>query len=137
MKKLLLLILCTTTLGLVSCKKDTIIYEPTSRTYYFNIQPNQWVLSGDGYTYTYEWNNPNVINDVTLENDAVLVYVSHPINSDSDIAIPSTFDGRAYSYELYDGGMRVDIQSSDLQADAPVKPSGVTRVKVVVIQSST
>jgi len=137
MKKLLLLLLCTTTLGLVSCKKDTIIYEPTSRTHYFSIQPNDWVLSGDGYTLTYNWANSNVINDVTLENDAVIVYVSHPLDSESDIAIPSTFDGRAYSYELYNGGMRVDIQSSDLQADAPVKPTGVVRVKVVVIQSST
>ena len=135
MKKLLLLILCTTTLGLVSCKKDTIIQDIPNRTYTFNIQPNQWVLSGDGRSYTYEWNSNGAINGETLKYDGVLVYLSHPINSDSDIQLPYVYDVDAYSYELFNGGIAIDIQSSDFQDRVPIKPTGVIRAKVVVIRS--
>ncbi|TCC96738.1 hypothetical protein [Pedobacter psychroterrae] len=135
MKKLLLLILCTTTLGLVSCKKDTIIQEPLNRTYTFNIQPNQWVLSGDGLSYTYEWDSDGAINGETLDYDGVLVYLSHPINSNSDIQLPYVYNVDAYSYELFDGGIAIDIQSSDNQDVTPIKPARVIRAKVVVIRS--
>ncbi|RZL06923.1 MAG: hypothetical protein EOO89_23785 [Pedobacter sp.] len=135
MKKLLLLLLCTTTLGLVSCKKDNLIQETPNRTYKFEIQPNQWVLSSDGLSYTYEWSNSNVINDDTLDEDGVLVYLNHPLNVDSDIQLPYVFDVDAYSYELYRGGLRIDIQSSDLQAPAPRRPNVVVYGKVVVIRS--
>jgi hypothetical protein len=132
MKKLLLLLLCTTTLGLVSCKKDTII---PNRTYTFQIQPNQWVLSADGLSYTYEWNRPDAINETTVDDDGVLVYLNHPINVNSDIQLPYVFDVDAYSYELFVGGIAIDIQSSDLQAPAPRRPNVVVYAKVVVMPS--
>lgn len=136
MKKLLLLILCTTTLGLVSCKKDTIIQQPSSRTYNFDIQPHQWVLSGDGLSYTYIWNKSSAIDKITVEDEGVLVYLSHPINSDSYIQLPYVYDIDAYSYELFNGGIAIDIQSSDFQEAAPVRPTRVIRAKVVVIPST-
>ncbi len=135
MKKLLLLILCTTTLGLVSCKKDTLIQEPSSRTYNFDIQPNQWVLSGDGHSYTYEWNRSDVIDQITVDDEGVLLYLSHPINANSYIAVPFTYNTDAYSYELFNGGIAIDIQSSDFQDRTPIKPTRVIRAKVVVIPS--
>jgi hypothetical protein len=135
MKKLLLLLLCTTTLGLVSCKKDTILQETPNRTYNFQIQPNEWKLSSDGLSYTYEWNRPDAIDQTTVDDEGVLVYLNHPLNTKSDIQLPYVFDVDAYSYELYAGGIAIDIQSSDLQAPAPRRPNVVVFAKVVVIAS--
>lgn len=134
MKKLILLLLCTATLGLASCKKDTIVQETPNRTYNFTIQPNQWVLSQDGETYTYEWRK-SVIDAVTVDDEGVLVYLSHPINSSSYIQLPYTFDANAYSYELFEGGIAIDIQTSDYQVVAPQRPTQPIVAKVVVIPS--
>lgn len=134
MKKLIFLILCTATLGLVSCKKDTIIQDTPNRTYNFTIQPNQWVLSSDGLNYTYEWRN-SIIDEITVDDEGVLVYISHPVNSSSYIQLPYVYDVDAYSYELFVGGIALDIQSSDYQATQPVKPTKPVLVKVVVIPS--
>ena len=134
MKKLILLLLCTATLGLASCKKDNIIQETPNRTYNFTIQPNQWVLSQDGETYTYEWRK-SVIDAVTVDDEGVLVYLSHPINSSSYIQLPYTFDANAYSYELFEGGIAIDIQTSDYQVVAPQRPTQPVVAKVVVIPS--
>lgn len=134
MRKLILLLLCTATLGLASCKKDTIIQDTPNRTYNFTIQPNQWVLSQDKLTYTAELRT-NAIKPITVDDDGVLLYVTHPLNSTSYVQVPYTFDQLAYSYELFDGGFAIDIQSSDLQNKAPVKPTVPILVKLVVIQS--
>lgn len=134
MKKLILLLLCTATLGLVSCKKDTIIQENPNRTYNFTIQPNQWKLSQDGFTYTAEILT-SAIKPITVDDDGVLLYITHPLNSSSYIQVPYTFDAQSYSYELFDGGFTVDIQSTDLQDTRPYKPTAPILVKLVVIES--
>ncbi|TCC98428.1 hypothetical protein EZ444_03855 [Pedobacter hiemivivus] len=134
MKKFILLLLCTATLGLASCKKDTIIQDTPNRTYNFTIQPNQWVLSQDGLTYTYEWRH-GAIDQVTVDDEGVLVYLSHPINSNSYIQLPYTFNVDAYSYELFNGGIAIDIQSSDNQDVQPIRPTRAIVAKVVVIPS--
>lgn len=134
MKKLIFLLLCTATLGLVSCKKDTIVQQLPGKTYNFTIQPDQWVLSADKLNYTYEWKN-SAIKDFTVDDDGVLVYLSHPINSSSYIQLPFVYDVDAYSYELFVGGIALDIQSSDYQATQPVKPTRPVLVKVVIIPS--
>ncbi|WP_316818717.1 hypothetical protein [Pedobacter nyackensis] len=134
MKKLILLLLCTATLGLVSCKKETLIQENPNRTYNFTIQPNQWVLSNDGFTYTADIPT-SVIKPITVDDDGVLVYITHPVSTSSYVQVPYTFDQLAYSYELYDGGFAIDIQSSDFQEAAPEKPTIPILVKLVVIES--
>lgn len=134
MKKLILLLLCTATLGLASCKKDTIIQDTPNRTYNFTIQPNQWVRSQDGYTLTYEWFN-NAIDQITVDDEGVLVYISHPLTSASYIQLPYTYNVAAYSYELFKGGIAIDIQSSDFQQAIPNPPTKPVVVKVVVIPS--
>lgn len=133
MKKFIFLLLCTATLGLVSCKKDTIIQETPNRTYNFTIQPNQWVKT-DQYTLTYEWKR-SVIDQVTVDDEGVLVYVSHPFTPSSYIQLPYTYNVDAYSYELFNGGIAIDIQSSDDQNTAPIWPTKPILVKVVVIPS--
>ncbi len=134
MKKFILLFLCTATLGLVSCKKDTIIQETPNRTYNFTIQPNQWVLSADRLTYTYEWKH-NAIDEITVDDEGVLVYISHPLTSNSYIQLPYVYNVDAYSYELFVGGIAIDIQSSDNQDDEPLRPTKPVLAKVVVIPS--
>ena len=134
MKKFIFLLLCTATLGLVSCKKDTIIQETPNRTYNFTIQPNQWVLSEDGDIYTYEWSN-SLIDQVTVDDEGVLVYLSHPLNAGSYIQLPYTFDAHAYSYELFEGGIAIDIQTSDYQQTVPQRPTQPVVAKVVIIPS--
>ena len=136
MKKLLFLILCTTTLGLVSCKKDTIINETTpNRTFVYTIKPGDWELSNDKLSYTATL-NVGEIDNITLDDEGVLVYLTHPLNSSGYIQVPFTFDTNAYSYELYKGGIKIDIQSSDYQEAAPIKPTTSMTAKIVVIPSN-
>jgi hypothetical protein len=135
MKKLLFLILCTTTLGLVSCKKDTIVNETPNRTFVYTIKPADWELSSDGFNYTATL-DIREIDNITLDDEGVLVYLSHPINSSSYIQVPFTYDVNAYSYELYNGGIKIDIQSSDDQETRPVKPTKTLTAKIVVIPSN-
>lgn len=134
MKKLILLLLCTATLGLVSCKKETIIAENPNRTYNFTIQPNDWVSSQGGKTFTATINTP-FIQPITVDDDGVLLYVTHPANPTSYVQVPYTFDQLAYSYELFDGGFSIDIQNTDLQDTRPIKPAGAILVKLVVVES--
>jgi len=135
MKQSFLLILCIATLGLASCKKDNIYYETSNRTFNYTVQPAEWVLSADGFNYTVELDIPEV-DQITLDDEGVLVYMNHPINPASYIQLPYTFDVQAYSYEIYNGGIAIDAQSSDAQATAPVRPTAPVKVKVVVIPST-
>ena len=135
MKQSILLLLCIATLGLASCKKDNIYYETPNRTFNYTIQENEWVLDDSGNNYTVELDIPE-LDQISLDDEGILVYINHPINAASYIQIPSTFDTDAYSYELYNGGIAIDVQSSDRQNTAPVVPKGTIKVKVVLIPST-
>ncbi|MNL27645.1 hypothetical protein D3C87_1492470 [compost metagenome] len=63
------------------------------------------------------------------------MYVSHPLSSLSYIQLPNVYNVHAYSYELFVGGITIDIQSSDNQDDTPQRPANAILVKVVVIPS--
>ena len=124
--------LCIVTLGLASCKKDTIIIPPSAKTYNRYIEPSQWVQNSNG-TYSFTWNKPE-FDGVTLDDEGVLVYFTHPTNDNSDVQLPYTFNYTAYSYELFSGGITFDVQDSRNLA-ASVRPSYRILVKVVVIPS--
>lgn len=126
--------MCTVTLGLASCKKDTIVQEVIpGTTYYLNIQPSDWIRNPNG-SYSYTWNK-SAINNVALESDAIVVYFSHPTNSDTDIALPYTFNDEIASYQVFNGGLTFDMQSKSNLANTP-RPSVKILVKVVVIPSN-
>lgn len=135
MKKLLLLILCTTTLGLVSCKKDTIIQETPNRTFIYTIQPNSWKETNGGQMQTAELSIPE-IDDITMDDEAVLVYITHPALSTSYIQVPYTWNSNAYSYELYKGGIDINIQSADNQDRVIKAPTTAITAKIVIIPSN-
>ena len=116
MKKLTLLLLCIATLGLASCKKDTIINQTTpNRTIVLNVEPTV----------------PE-IDQFSLDNEAVLVYISYD-NGATYLQMPFVYNVDAYSTVISKGKVEIDIQSSDYQATTPVKPTARVRVKVVLI----
>ena len=138
MKKFTLLLLCIATLGLASCKKEPFINQTTpNKTFIRDIAPSQWVLSSDGHTYSASLTIAD-IDPYHIQNEATLVYISYtPTNNSASsyIQLPFVYNVDAYSYEVYNGGLSIDIQSSDYQDRTPIKPSSTVRVKVVLVAS--
>lgn len=133
MKKLTLLLLCITTLGLVSCKKDTYItQELKAKTYNYEILRTDWKRNADG-SFTANWVNKK-FDGITLEDEGVMVYFEHPLTNSSFIQLPYTFNYSAFSYELYNGGIRFDVQDTNNLANS-VAPDYDILVKVVVVPS--
>lgn len=134
MKKLVLLLLCFTTLGLVSCQKDTIVNQTTPNiTIIKDITPSQWILSNDNLTLSAEIRD-NLIDKFHVDNEGTLVYISYN-SGQSYIQLPFVYNVDAYSYEVYNGGLSIDIQSSDFQDRAPIRPSSNVRIKIVLVAS--
>ena len=134
MKKLTILFICIATLGLASCKKDTIINQTTPNiTVIRDVAPNAWTLSTNKLTY-YTVLNVGAINKYSLDNDAILVYISYD-NGVTYLQVPFVYDVDAYSTVISEGKVEIDIQSSDNQDFQPNKPSVTTRVKIVIVAS--
>jgi len=134
MKKTILLLICTATLGLVSCKKDTIIQETPNRTFVYTVQPNQWTLVNDGETYTTEL-RIDEIDQISIDDEGTLVYVANPSTANIYRQLPYVYNVDAYSYEIYPGGIRISIESSDFQNRNPIRPTQSVQVKIVLIPS--
>lgn len=135
MKKLTLLLLCVTTLGLVSCKKDTYVNNGTNNlTIVKYIEPSAWALSSDGFTYSATILDSR-IDKRTYDNDGILVYISRGNGSYYE-QLPFVYDALSYSYSVTPGSISIDVQSSDFQEATPVKPSSTMRVKIVLIESA-
>ncbi|MES2446030.1 MAG: hypothetical protein V4546_02540 [Bacteroidota bacterium] len=133
MKKLTLILLCIATLGLASCKKDTIVAQTPNITIIRDITPSQFVLSNDQLTLSANL-AIDAIDQFHVDNEATLVYISYN-NGASYIQMPFVYNIDSYSYEVYDGGISIDIQSSDFQDRTPFRPSANVRIKVVLISS--
>ena len=135
MKNLTLLLLCIASLGLASCKKDTIIENGANNlTIIKYIEPTQWTTSTDGFTLSAALTD-NRIDARTFEDDGILVYISRGNGSYYE-QLPFVYDVQSYSYTVSQGRIDVDIQSSDFQSAIPEKPITRTRVKIVLIGSS-
>ena len=132
MKKLTILMLCIVTLGLASCKKETLI-SPNNLTIIKYINPNDWQSSTNRFTISAALIDSR-IDLRTLEDDGILVYVSRGNNGVYE-QLPFTYDTQAYSYTVSEGRIDIDIQSSDFQEPFPDRPSTVTKVKVVLLES--
>jgi len=124
MKKLSLLLLCIATLGLASCKKDTIINQTTpNRTIIFDRSPSSWIANTGGGFYV------DLIADeidlINLKDEGVLVYIATDgTNATGYYQIPNSVS--QYDYEIYQGRIRIYY-------DGAVRPSSTTRIKVVLI----
>ncbi|RZL32489.1 MAG: hypothetical protein EOO96_13965 [Pedobacter sp.] len=132
MKKLTLLFICIASLGLASCKKDTIINQTTpNRTVVLNVASSAWSLSSDNYTYFVNLSVPE-IDDIAMADEAVLVYISFD-NGVTYLQMPFVYDVDAYSTVISKGNVEIDIQKADAQQTAPRKPTANAKVKVVII----
>ncbi|RZL16873.1 MAG: hypothetical protein EOO89_10780 [Pedobacter sp.] len=138
MKKLTLLLLCVATLGLASCRKETFVDGASAnKTFIRDIAPSAWVLSSDGLTYSASLSISD-IDPFHIQNEGTLAYISYTPTQNSAtsyIQLPFVYNVDAYSFEVYNGGLSIDIQSSDFQSRAPIKPTGTVRVKVVLVPS--
>lgn len=134
MKKLTLLLICIASLGLASCKKDTIVQSANNLTIIKYIDANQWQSSADGFTLSASLID-NRIDDRTFEDDGILVYISRNDGNYYE-QLPFVYDVNSYSYTVSKGRIDIDIQSSDFQSAIPDKPTTRTRVKIVLIESA-
>jgi len=132
MKKITILMLCIVTLGLASCKKETLV-GPQNILIVRDISPNQWSLINNGETFTTSL-SIGEIDQYHVDNEGTLVYISYN-NGTSYTQMPFTYNVDAYSYEVYNGGISIDIESSDLQDRTPVRPTSNVRVKIVLVST--
>ncbi|WP_113654050.1 hypothetical protein [Pedobacter namyangjuensis] len=117
MKRITLLLLCIATLGLASCKKDTIINQTTpNRTIVFDINPNRWVLENGAYYL--DLNIPE-IDDINFYDEGILVYTATP-NYTNYYQLPYG----QMDYEAHIGGISIS------RATLPTTP---IRIKVVLV----
>ncbi|WP_199120063.1 hypothetical protein [Pedobacter sp. ASV28] len=141
MKKLALLLLCFTTLGMVSCKKDTYITETQNKTIFVDVLPSDWILDNSRNTYYVQLEKIAKLPEINashINNDGTLVYVSYPNNNGNFTdysALPFVYNLSSYSFTVYNGGLEVYIQNSDTQNIDPIKPTTKVRFKLVLVYS--
>ncbi len=136
MKKLVLLLLCVTTLGLVSCKKDTIVNENTPNyTFYTSIPTSRWVATTDseGSYYYADITNQEIER---YEDDGTIVSFQR-FNDNGYDALPFTLGMVRYSYTSYPGRIRVYLQDQYNQNILPARPTSEISARVVIVASSS
>jgi hypothetical protein len=124
MKNFTLTLLCIATLGLASCKKDTIINQTTpNRTIIFDRISSSWIPNpGAGFYVDLLANEFDLVN---LKDEGVLVYIATDgTNATGYFQIPNSVS--KYDYEIYQGKIRIYY-------DGTIRPSSTTRIKVVLI----
>ncbi|SHF12288.1 hypothetical protein [Pedobacter caeni] len=135
MKRILLLLIATATLGLASCKKDNVIQENVpNKTIIFTIQPGDWKATTDKSAFFAEYSIP-AIDQLNVDEEGILVYFDHPVKNTSFIQLPYTFEGASYSYEHFDGGLSFDLQRANFVNEDPKQPTVPIKVKVILIPS--
>ena len=135
MKKYLLLMLCTITLGLSSCTKEVLVSNDLPNiTLLKYVNPSQWIPSLNGQTLSVDIPVSEIDRD-TFENDDISLMISRD-DSDTYEKMPFVYDGLTYSYEVRPGFVTVDIQTSGDQILVPARLTTRARIKIVLIRSS-
>ena len=135
MKKLTILFLCIATLGLASCKKDTIVQDIPNRTIIAYVNPGDWKQDTDGITLYSVLNISDVLDGITFEDDGILVYISRLDNNTYE-QIPNVYNLNSYSYAVdkASGTLELDLQRSD-RSTYPSFPTTRMRIKIVIVRS--
>lgn len=127
--------LCTATLGLASCKKETLI-DPAlpNETFEKAINANKWVYVENNTRLTTTVDMPE-IDETTFKNDGIQVYI-YPDNSVNEYKpLPFTFDGQSYSCTVRPGSITIDIQTSEGDF-VPTRPTIPVGLRVVIVTSN-
>lgn len=139
MKKLTILMLCIATLGLASCKKETLVQNPTNKTIIVDVLPSDWQLSADRNTYTVQLDKITDLKEIDnfhIDNEGTIVAISYPNSSGnftSYSALPFVYNLQSYSYTVYSGGILIEVQNSDTQTVDPIKPNTKIRIKITLV----
>lgn len=129
MKKYLLLLLCTITVGLSSCKKETFITEPQNRTILFDIRPSDWVVSGNGLGFYKDVVVPEN-NDSFNRNGHVVVSMAFddPLVYEG---LPQVYQGVTYRYSAEPGFVTLYVGNAN--GSAVARPTGTVTAKITLI----
>jgi hypothetical protein len=131
MKKLIFLFLGLSIIGVTACRKVTEQYYTTpNQTIYYTIDGATWKTTDGGKTYTANltFSNTDIYKNTS---DGVLVYVSFA--SGVYEAVPQTYFGISYSYEVDNQRVQLRIQSSN--GTGIITPPGTISAKVILIPS--
>lgn len=131
MKKFIFLLLCTATLGLVSCKKDTIVNNIVPRTILFDITASNWKTTDGGKTYFTEISVPE-INDNFNQSGGVIVSMAFDANRSIFDGLPNVYQGLSYQFSSEPGYVLIFVDAVNGQA---IPPPGSARVKIVLVDS--
>ncbi|MEQ7800068.1 hypothetical protein ABDJ41_09660 [Pedobacter sp. ASV1-7] len=132
MKKLILLLLCTATLGLVSCKKDNYVPQIYPRTILYDIPTSAWKTTDDGYTYSTTINVPE--NDENFnQSGGVIASLSFDPQRKVYDALPNVVQGISYNFTSEPGYVVIFIEDA---LGAKINPPvGTIRAKIVLVDS--
>jgi len=129
MKRTLLLLLCTITIGLSACKKETIITEPVNRTILFDIFPQDWTPSTDGLSYYRDIQVPENTADFNQSGQIVVAMSFEDVNIYE--GLPQVYKGLTYRFTTEPGFVRIILNDP---YDAPVsRPTFESTAKVTLI----
>lgn len=136
MRKILLLLLCTATLGLASCKKEVIV-DPglPNETIETIIAPSAWQSINGGETLTTTISFPE-LDAPTFLNDGLIVAL-YPDNSVAEYkGMPFTYNGLAYSFTARRGSITVEIETSGDNNLIPTRPVVPIGLRVTIVTST-
>jgi len=136
MKKLTILMLCIATLGLASCKKDTIVQNTPNVTIYKTIQPNQWTENSNDPLLGRYYYADITDNRIGYYKDDGIILSFARFNDNGYDALPFTYGTDSYSYTSFSGRIRVYLQYNNNKNILPVKPTASIDAKIVLVASS-
>ena len=129
MKKYLLLLLCTVTIGLSSCKKEVIVPETGNRTIILDIKPEEWQISGDRLGF---YKDISVPENTPYFNDNGHVVVSMAFDDPNIFeGLPQVYQGVTYRYSAEPDFVTVYIGNAN--GTPAARPTGTVTAKVTLI----
>lgn len=129
MKKYLLLLLCTITVGLSSCKKELIA--PSNRTIIVDIAGKSWITNDGGVTYYTNIQVPE--NDANFNQRGHIVLAMAFENPDVYEGLPQVYLGISYTFTSQPGS--VTIYQNAVSGAVINQPVGVSTAKITLIDS--
>jgi hypothetical protein len=129
MKKYLLLLLCTVTIGLSSCKKEVIVPESSNRTILLDIKSDEWQVSANRLGFYKDISVPE--NTPYFNNNGHVVVSMAFDNPDVFEGLPQVYQGITYRYSSEPNIVTIYIGNAN--GTALVTPPGIVTAKITLI----
>lgn len=108
--------LCIVTLGLASCKKETLVQTAPNRTVIFDVNPNRWVFDNGKYYLDLDIAE---LDDINFYDEGILVYTATPNYTNY--------------YQLPYGDMDYEAHIGGISISRSTLPTTPVRIKVVLV----